>query len=275
MSDEKRLDQLIAELQAGGRSLEDVLVAHPDLADADRALLQTAARVRELRSLEPSSVYQASARQELKEFLDEHPRGLEQSGRGALLFPGLLRYAAAAASVLLTVLVTGTALAQTAGPGDFLYPWKTASEQAYRALHPDQTGADLQLARRRLKEILAADDPEDRRISLEGYRLALERLADGTSPGEQAAVRAALQRHRLRLDAADLEVPALNTALRDLSLPGEENGDDGLFPTLLPEDQETGAPKLEPTLDPLPVLPTPTLELNLDEPEGAESLPGA
>jgi len=274
MNDKRRLDEWIDKLEGGDLSLDELLEEATEAGEEEQVLLKTAARVKGIRKLKPSSSYKESARQELTEFMRDHPRGQEQAGQRTAFFPRLVRFAAAAAPVLLAVLVTGTALAQSARPGDRLYPWKRSSERAYRALHPDPTAAEMQIARRRFKEVLAADNPWEREVSLDGYHHVLGQLLAGLQPGEKDTVLNALELQQEELQSANLEVPLLNQIIKDLSEGREEDP----VPTVLPEGEEEIVPGFEPTEDPLLEdtgldLPTITVEPDIEELETDEILP--
>lgn len=266
MNDKQRLDQWIAKLEEGDRSLDELLVDIPEVSVEERALLKAAARVKRIRNLEAAPSYKESTRRELVGFMREHPRKQEQAGQRSALFPRLMRFGAVAVSLVLAVLVTGTALAQSARPGDRFYPWKLASERAYQTLHPDPTAAEVQIARRRVREMLAADNPQEREISLDGYQQALEQLSTGLQPAEKEIVLNTLRQQQSELQAANLDVPRLDRTIRDLSGAGDrEEGEKGPLPTDLPEAEQESGPDLLPTEDSLkeaPVLELPTVTVD-------------
>lgn len=266
MNDKQRLDQWIVKLEEGDRSLDELLVDIPEVSEEERALLKAAARVKKIRNLEATPSYKESTRRELVGFMREHPRKQEQAEQRSPLFPRLVRFAAVAASLMLAVLVTGTALAQSARPGDRLYPWKRTAERAYRTLHPDPTAAEMQIARRRVMEVLAADNPREQEISLEGYQQALEQLSTGLQPGEKEIVLNTLRQQQSELQAANLDVPSLDRTIQDLSGAGDnEEGKEDPLPTDLPEAEQESGPDLSPTEDSLkevPVLELPTITVD-------------
>ncbi len=117
--------------------------------------------------------------------------------------------------------VTGTALAQTALPGDTLYPWKLSSEQLWRAASPDPMGVDLYLAGRRAGEVAsvshAACGAGCTTMALNGYHEVLSRLEfeKGSAPNEQ--VLQTLEGHQKEFTAAGITDLPLNTFLSQLN----------------------------------------------------------
>ncbi len=279
MNDKRRLDEWIEILEEGDRTLDELLADTPEAGEEEQALLRAAARVKGIRNLKADPSYKVSTRQELAEFIRDHPRGQEQAEQRSPFFPRLLRFAAVAASFVLAVLVTGTALAQSARPGDRLYPWKRTSERAYRALHPDPTAAEMQIARRRMMEVLAAGSPREQEISLDGYHHVLEQLLAGLQPGEKDTVLNALKQQQQELQSANLYVPQLDRTIQVLSgVQDQEGRKEDPVPTVLPEGDQEGVPGIEPTEDPLLEdtgldLPTVTVEPELEELETDEVLP--
>jgi hypothetical protein len=108
---------------------------------------------------------------------------------------------------LLAFLTTGTGLAQTAWPGEILYPWKRASEQIYRMISADPLAVDLFLAERRSAEYLQANgDPESKEISLEGYRDALVRLAEYQDKDDQVVIQQNLEEQKALMERAGVDM---------------------------------------------------------------------
>ncbi len=100
------------------------------------------------RAIKPSPTFNAYTRAWLTRYLRFHTYRVQKPAtywRTALIY----------AVLILALLVTGTAEAQSAMPGDMLYGWKRTSEQAWRSLSPDPVGTDIVLANRRLHEWIA------------------------------------------------------------------------------------------------------------------------
>ena len=96
--------------------------------------------------------------------------------------PVIQRTALTFAVVVAALLVTGTAQAQSALPGDTFYAWKRTSEQVWRALSPDPVATDIILAERRLDEWIAVSkDPSRSAGAKVAYLEALTKLGSGNN----------------------------------------------------------------------------------------------
>jgi len=165
------LEQCLRDMESGASSLDECLARHPGHAAQLEPLLRTVSRVRKGNEIRPTPVLKARARARLTLHMQSHPRN---AVRSAFTFQ---RFAAGLIALLLAVLVTGTAYAQGALPGNALYGWKLASEKAWRMISPDSVQTDLLIANRRINEMnKTADDPGRRAQALEGYREVTTRL---------------------------------------------------------------------------------------------------
>ncbi|KAA0272623.1 MAG: hypothetical protein DPW18_16740 [Chloroflexi bacterium] len=165
------LDRCLSDLMSGASTLDECLLRHPEHSARLKPFLQTAIRLHQGVDIHPSAVFRAQARARLSRHMLAHPR------RGAWTNFTIWRFAAALAVLVLALLSSGTAYAQTALPGDPFYEWKLASERAWRAISPDPLKTDIAIANRRIDEINAvADDPVRRAQALEGYLEVLVRL---------------------------------------------------------------------------------------------------
>jgi len=146
---ERALDGAI-ELVLQGKSLEEALAQYPEHAQQLQPLLLVTMQVSKVGEALPSPAFKA---------------------RGRALLEGSM------AALLLTLATATTAMAQSALPGDALHPWKLYSEQVWRSLQTNPVQADLQIAQRRLEELLAVDgDPERVPAALSAYASALDVL---------------------------------------------------------------------------------------------------
>ena len=272
MDKEKLLDQLLTELEKGDWSLDELLEEHPEAEGDIASLLLAAEELKAARIYDAPSEFKERDRRALTGFMRAHPRQKVKPQRRTALFPHLVRFAALAASLLLVILISGTALAQSASPGDRLYPWKRRSESVYRAVHPDQTRATVQIAQRRIEELVDADTIQERNVILQGYQQVLENLTREVSRERAEEILPILKRHQRTLDGAGLQMPQLEQAITDLSAaPDQEEPDDTLVPTL-PSDSDdeilpTEGPKdeTESTRE-VPLLTIePTLEVDITE----------
>lgn len=231
MDFEQILDNCLERL-ARGETLEACLSQYPQQAAELRPLLAAAEKMETGTQVQPLPAFRLRARGQLIAHMRAHPRRAAKP-----VFAPLFRLAVGLATLLLAFLVTGTALAQSALPGEALYPWKLTSEQAWLRLSPDPPGAQLALAARRVDEALAvSDDPAALGIALRGYRDILAELAMYTDPAARQRIELGLQIQKERLKES------------------------GLAP-ILPAGEETPAP------EPLLPLPTPDVELPLSTPE--------
>ena len=235
---DRTLDDCLAQMESGASSLDECLGRHPEHAARLRPLLQTAARVERGREVRPSPAFKSRTRAQLYAHMDAHPR------RRAWTFSPLWRVAVSLAVMLMALLVTGTAFAQGALPGQPLYAWKLSSEQAWRAVSPDPVGVDLSLAERRTDEAIAvAADPAREAQALNGYLEVLARLQSQDEAGNEARILLALKLQQEKLSAAGISVPDL------------DHFTPPVFPTPTP------SPEIVPSVSPIAPIPSPLPEL--------------
>jgi hypothetical protein len=114
------------------------------------------------------------------------------------------------AMLMAVLLITGTARAQSALPGDALYGWKRTSEQAWLSVSPDPLGTDIILANRRLDEYIAVKkDPARSASALDDYVHALTSLntvSDSQGSQTQARIAPVLEAHREQLNNSGLAI---------------------------------------------------------------------
>jgi len=196
------LEESLGDLAAGATTPDEVLRRYPEHADRLSPLLRTAERLERGRAILPAPAFRARARAQLLRHIDAHPR------RRAV--PFRLRLSFALAALMIAMLTTGTAFAQSAMPGDVLYGWKVASEQVWRAVRADQVGVDLALSDRRMQELLAAaGDSELVARALQAYQESLDRLASESNENDRARVLPVVQSQHKTLQEAGLPVPPL------------------------------------------------------------------
>ena len=129
--------------------------------------------------------------------------------------PMSLRMAPAYAVVVAALLITGTAKAQSALPGDPLYGWKRTSEQVWLTVSPDPVGTELVLADRRLNEWIAVEhDPARSAIARSDYMSALVSLNAANDMHTHALIVPLLEAHRAKLKASGLASQPLLTYLQ-------------------------------------------------------------
>jgi DNA-directed RNA polymerase specialized sigma24 family protein len=116
---------------------------------------------------------------------------------GRPLVPMIQRVSMVYAMLMLALVVTGTARAQSALPGDALYGWKRASEQVWLSVSPDPIGTDIVLADRRLDEWMAVQkDPARSTTAMHDYMSVLNTLNASGNAQERARVLPLLEAHK-------------------------------------------------------------------------------
>lgn len=168
---EKILQECLHDLEQGACSLEECLSRHPDYARQLEPVLLASTRLTRAGEMQVSEAFKARVRSRLVQEMYSHPH---KSVRPTFTF---MRPAVGFAAILLALLVTGTAYAQNTLPGESLYGWKLASENAWRTVSSDPVGTDLVIAERRVDELIAVkDDPAARAQALEAYLETVARL---------------------------------------------------------------------------------------------------
>lgn len=250
------LEECLERIARGEMTAAQCLEAYPQHAQELRRLLSARQALQRGGDLEFDHRAKARGRARLSQHMRAHPR--RRSSLLSRLFPRPLRTAGALAGLLLAFLITGTAWAQTAAPGDLLYDWKLASEQALLAVTPDKGAAQRLLLERRSEELLAAEAPAELLAAVARYREAVTQArapASGLEPSELDSI---LAEHRAKFRSAGLEVDMLEL---DPSRP--------VAPTATPSIEATVAPpgSAEPnplgTLEASPSL-VPTVEVEFD-----------
>jgi hypothetical protein len=165
------------------------------------------------RQIKPSPTFNAYTRSGLIRYLGIHARPPKKPSM-------LLRMSLTYTVLIAALLVTGTAKAQSALPGDPLYGWKRTSEQAWLSVSPDPVGTTIILADRRLNEFIAVEnDPLRRDIASKDYLTALTELDSMSSPGVSARIAPVLKAHKQRLDTSGLSTVQLDHYLTVAATP--------------------------------------------------------
>ncbi len=235
------LDDCLTQITGGASSIDECLARHPEHAARLKPLLQTAARFERVSEVKPLPAFKARTRAQLYAHMQVHPR------RRAWIFSPVWRAALSLAVLAMAFLVTGTAFAQSALPGQPLYAWKLSSEQVWRAVSPDPVGVDLSLANRRVDEAIAVTaDPALKAQALNGYLEVLARLKSENEAGNKERISLALKSYREKLSAAGISVPQLDRSITP----------SGSNPIITPGvPMPSPSPKIVPSLPP-PVIPT-------------------
>ncbi|MCW5876805.1 MAG: hypothetical protein KIS85_07975 [Anaerolineales bacterium] len=176
------LEECLDRLRTGEADLEECLQLYPDLQDELRPLLITAGRLQEVAELKPRPEFRSQTRAMLSGYLRAKPR------QRPMFSIGFLRLATGVAVLFVALTTTSAALAQSAMPGDTLYPVKLVSERVWRSLQNDQVSADAFLANRRVEELQAVQGQADlEQIGAAEYAETLEQLINAAEDDPQLA----------------------------------------------------------------------------------------
>jgi hypothetical protein len=159
------------------------------------------------RVVKPSPTFNAYSRAWLTRYLPFHTRIPKRS-------PTSWRISLSFIALIGALLVTGTAKAQSALPGELLYGWKRTSEEAWRSLSTDPVGTDIILADRRLNEWIALEnDPTRSAIASTDYFDELAKLQSAVDEETRVRVIPVLKAHRQRLNNAGLSTSQFDNFL--------------------------------------------------------------
>ena len=258
---EQVLEKCVAEIERGEATLDECLMRYPEHQLELGPHLLAINRLKRARAIQPAPAFRMEARAELMAHMRAHPRRKPHASRMSLVFP-TFRFAFALAAIVLVVLLSGTALAQAALPGDMLYTWKLASEQVWRGFATDSLAADLALAARRAEELQrVSGDPFAERVALENYQASLIVLSKYSDANSQTIIRNVLIKQKQDLEQAGVVVPLLDEFLPEMpSIPTPVPTLPAIVPapnTSTPYPTLTVAPTLQPTIA-LPTRPAPT-----------------
>lgn len=229
---EEALQECLQDLEQGSLTVEECLRRFPAYAAQLEPTLLMSTYLQRGQEARLSDAFKARVRTRLLRDIVAHPR---RATRSTGFF---LKLALGLATLLLALLMSGTAYAQRALPGEAFYRWKLASERAWREVSPDPVGTDLAIAERRLSELIAVrEDPFRYSQALEAYFEVTDRLKAERNGADQARISEALQAQSQELDQAGI--------------------------ILSPSDSVLPTPSIEPTVvpqltSPVPVLPVVT-----------------
>ncbi|MGE5251549.1 MAG: hypothetical protein ACM3QS_15210 [Bacteroidota bacterium] len=205
------MDACLEEI-AGGVMPEECLVRYPDYAAQLEPLLRTAGALEYGRDVRPSPLFKARARMELTRHMQAHPRPRFSPVR--IISSPVWRIAVSLTLLVMALVISGTAYAQSSMPGDTFYGWKISSERAWRALSRDRVGIDLRLADRRVHEyMLVSGDPRLSNRALQGYGEVLFRLKAETDNQTRGRILPILQSHAQSLKDSGIILPDLDEFL--------------------------------------------------------------
>jgi hypothetical protein len=234
---EKVLQECLYDLEHGLANVEECLSRYPNHAQHLEPILLTSAYLQRGRGARPSVAFKARVRTKLLQQMYAQPRKPARSG---FLF---MRFAPSLVALVLALLITGTAYAQRALPGDTFYAWKLVSENAWRVISPDPVETDLAIAERRVDELIAVSgDPALYAQTLNAYLEIADRLRSEVNAQNEARI-----------------ITVLDSQLKELNQSGillQQPGPDPLIST--PTVEPTQIPSRTPT--PLPIRETPQVD---------------
>ena len=251
---EKVLAECLLELEWGASSVDECLRRYPGHALQLEPVLLTAAYLQHGREVRPSAAFKAHVRAKLTQGMQTHP---QKTISFDFMF---MRPAASLLVIVLAFVITGTAYAQSALPGDTFYAWKLASENTWRAVSPDPVKTDLALANRRVDELIAVrDDPALHAEALQGYLEVTARLKSEMNAENEARILPALESQIEELNDAGIPVPQLDQNVppqlgEPLPTPVETRLPVPEIPQVNPTSPAPTEPALLPELP--PVIPT-------------------
>ena len=192
------LEECLTALSNDTATVDECLARYPQYAEQLKPLLGTIRYLKLGRSVKPSLAFKSYSRVHLTQHLHFNPRHSQWS-------QFFWRITTTFAVLMATLLVTGTAHAQTVLPGDNFYSWKRASEEIWRALSINSINADIVLSERRLNEWMAvADDPKLSAEAMLSYFEELDRLKQKDTVETHNFIAPVIQTHHEILDDAGL-----------------------------------------------------------------------
>lgn len=255
------LEESLDRIQNRGATIEECLVDFPRLSSELRPLLLAAAQLESLQEIKPDRQFKEKARADLVNFMKAGlaPKQPVRQVQLPLRPTRSMRFATALAVLFLAFISAGTGLAQSAVPGDLLYPWKRATERIWLGFSKNDYEVELILSRRRYTELLAVfGRPELEQTTLQDYVLSVQTLI--SSPDED---------FRMRVEeAVSMQVEDLVES--GYSYPEFDELQD-LMPLLGPNDESSDRPAGSPDLSeggsPIPKLPGTDGDSREPEPE--------
>lgn len=201
------LEECVDQIASDESSLEECLARYPQYSAQLEPILFTAMMLREEgREVRPSPFLRASIRADLSRAKEDNPR----RKRGLPVF--FWRMALNIAVLMFALVMTNTAFAQGALPGESLYNWKLASENLWRTVTVDPLGTDLKISERRIDEYVAVSKDETRRAEvLTGYNRLLVRFREEQDTNDKARILNVLKSQQDSLRKVGLSIPELDS----------------------------------------------------------------
>jgi RNA polymerase sigma factor (sigma-70 family) len=262
---QRSLEGCLTRLLNGTFTLDECLLLYPEYASQLSPLLETALLLNLGRDVEPLPTFTAYTRSAVTQYMRSHPR------QRRIVMPLIQRTALTFAVLIAALLVTGTAEAQSALPGDTLYTWKRASEQVWRAISPNPVATDVTLAERRLYEWIAvAKDPSRSAGAKTAYLESLTSLRSRNNDVETLTVIVpVLQLQQAELNNAGLAASELDNYL----IVAKANLPDDVIIQVVPTQIASTSTIIPPTATEIPPTATEVPSTATDVPPTATDVP--
>lgn len=203
------LEECLRRMSAEGYSVEQCLEQFTQHRDELRPLLVAAKRLEATRSVKPSASYKSTTKAMIMARAEAH-----RLKAGRALHPAW-RISAAVIAAVVVLLVSTTAFAQGALPGQALYEWKLASEQVWRRVSADRVGVDLALADRRATELtIVVSNPRGEGRARQEYHEVLKLLEAEMDASNGPKIDKALLAHQKKLSEAGIRDKKLDELVR-------------------------------------------------------------
>jgi hypothetical protein len=199
------LDACLHQIEAGEANIDECVALYPEHTAQLEPLLKAATRLSRGREVAPDPAFKARARTQLNVYMQQHPQRRQVS-------PVFWRFSIALMTVLLLFVVSGTAFAQSALPGDAFYNWKLTSEHVWRLTSSDPLGVDISLSNRRMNELVVvsgAGNEIRRARAVENYQELLIKFNAEQDEGKRARILPILRAQHEALTKAGIQVPEL------------------------------------------------------------------
>ncbi len=197
------LDTCLYQIEAGESNTDECVARYPEYAEQLMPLLKAATKLARGREVMPDPSYKARTRTQLNVYMQQHPQRRRVS-------PVFWRFSIVLVTVLTLFLVSGTAFAQGAMPGDAFYDWKLTSESVWRLTSSDPLGVDITLSNRRMNELVVVSRNQARRTrAVENYEKLLIKFNAEQDASKQARIIPILRAQHKELIKAGVSVPEL------------------------------------------------------------------
>lgn len=197
------LDVCLYQIETGESNIDECIARYPEHADQLKPLLKAATKLARGREIVPDSSYKARARTQLNVYMQQYPQRRHVS-------PVFWRFSIVLMTVMTLFLVSGTAFAQGALPGDAFYDWKLTSENVWRFTSTDPLGVDISLSNRRMNELVSVSGDHVRRArAIENYEKLLVKFDAEQDAQKRARILPILRAQHEELIKAGVSVPEL------------------------------------------------------------------